>query len=189
MILLLIIHLWCLYMYETWSWHTYSYAFDFLLKIGCDRSGIRAVSTVGRSLDSNGRFLRSILSQKKFLLYPWPLWWIISLFDHFLSSVSLDNSPFSPDYISFALHYFANVRSSTCLFIYFRGSLPEFDHTSPLMYDFLISSSSPPFDMLVKLLLKILLTHFFYLSFLCFIHNVLSASPFFPNKYRSRFIP
>jgi len=30
-----------------------------------------------------------------------------------------------------------------------------------LMYDFPISSSSPPFDMLVKLLLKILLTHFF----------------------------
>ena len=47
-ILLLIIHLWCLYMYETWSWHTYSYAFGFLLKTGCDRSGIRAVSTVGR---------------------------------------------------------------------------------------------------------------------------------------------
>ena len=35
-ILLLIIHLWCLYMYETWSWHTYSYAFGFVLKTGCD---------------------------------------------------------------------------------------------------------------------------------------------------------
>jgi len=48
-----------------------------------------------------------------------------------------------------------------CLFIYFSGSLLDFDRTSPLMYDFPISSSSPPFDMLVKLLLKILLTHFF----------------------------
>ena len=35
-ILLLIIHLWCLYMYETLSWHTYSYAFGFVLKTGCD---------------------------------------------------------------------------------------------------------------------------------------------------------
>ena len=153
-------------MYETWSWHIYSYAFGFPLKTGCDRSGIRAVSTVGRSLDSNGHFLRSILSQKQFLLYPWPLWWIISLFDHFLSSVSLDNSPFSPDYISFALHYFANVRSSTCLFIYFRGSLPEFDHTSPLMYDF------PNFIQLTsfKLLLEILfnLPFWTYLPFALF---------------------
>ena len=33
---LLIIHLWCLYMYETWSCHTYSYAFGFILKTGCD---------------------------------------------------------------------------------------------------------------------------------------------------------
>jgi len=49
-----------------------------------------------------------------------------------------------------------------CLFIYFSGSLLDFDHTSPLMYDFPISSSSPPFDMLVKLLLKNLLTHFLF---------------------------
>ena len=35
-ILLLIIHF---YMYETRSWHTYSYAFGFVLKIGCDTSG------------------------------------------------------------------------------------------------------------------------------------------------------
>ena len=34
--LLLIIPLWRHYMYGTWSWHTYSYAFGFLLKIGCD---------------------------------------------------------------------------------------------------------------------------------------------------------
>ena len=71
---------------------------------------------------------------------------------------------------SFALHYFANVRSSTCLFIYFRGSLPEFDHTSPLMYDFPISSSSPIFDMLVKWLLEIHfnLPFWIYLSFTLF---------------------
>ena len=35
-ILLLIIPLWRRYMYETWSWHTYSYTFGFLLKTGCD---------------------------------------------------------------------------------------------------------------------------------------------------------
>jgi len=35
-ILLLINLLWRYYMYETWSWHTYSYAFGFLLKTGYD---------------------------------------------------------------------------------------------------------------------------------------------------------
>ena len=35
--LLLILPLWRHYMYETWSWHTYSYAFGFLLKTGCDK--------------------------------------------------------------------------------------------------------------------------------------------------------
>ena len=28
------IHLWCLYMYKTWSWHTYSYVFVFKKKSG-----------------------------------------------------------------------------------------------------------------------------------------------------------
>ena len=27
-------------MYETWSWHTYSYAFGFVLKTGCDRKWV-----------------------------------------------------------------------------------------------------------------------------------------------------
>ena len=35
LILLFIIPLWHRYMYGTWSWHTYSYAFGFVLKIGC----------------------------------------------------------------------------------------------------------------------------------------------------------
>jgi hypothetical protein len=34
-------------MYGTRSWHTYRYTW-FVLETGCDRSGIRAVSTVGR---------------------------------------------------------------------------------------------------------------------------------------------
>jgi len=33
-------------MYGTWSWHTYSYAFSFLLKTGCDRRA--SIIQVGR---------------------------------------------------------------------------------------------------------------------------------------------
>jgi len=36
------------------------------------------------------------------------------------------------------------------LSIYFPVSILDFDHTSILMYDFPISSSSPIFDVLVK---------------------------------------
>ena len=39
-ILLLIIPLWRHYMYGTWSWHAYSYAFGFVLKTGCDSYAI-----------------------------------------------------------------------------------------------------------------------------------------------------
>jgi hypothetical protein len=74
------------------------------------------------------------------------------------------------------------------LSIYFPVSILDFDHTSILMYDFPISSSSP-FAMLVKLLLEFLLTYLLDLFPLCFIHHVLSASPFFLNKSRFGFIP
>jgi len=123
------------------------------------------------------------MSPKQFLPYPWPLWWIFSLLNYF--------SFLSQPWLSLHLHFIVlqMLDPQHCLFIYFSGSLLDFDHTSPLMYDFPISSSSPPFDMLVKLLLKILLTHFLDLSFLCFIHNLLSASPFFLNKCRFGFIP
>ena len=29
-------------MYETWSWHTYSYAFGFILETGCDSLALRS---------------------------------------------------------------------------------------------------------------------------------------------------
>jgi len=31
-------------MYETWSWHSYSYAFGFLLRTGCDKIQVQPIS-------------------------------------------------------------------------------------------------------------------------------------------------
>ena len=104
------------------------------------------------------------MSPKQFLPYPWPLWWIFSLLNYF--------SFLSQPWLSLHLHFIVlqMLDPQHCLFIYFPGSLLDFDHTSPLMYDFAISSSSPIFDMLVKWLLEILfnLPFWIYLSFTLF---------------------
>jgi hypothetical protein len=60
-ILLLIIHLWCPYMYETWSWHTYRYAFGFVLKTGCDT---RLIGLISGSINESNK-----MSMSKFYKY------------------------------------------------------------------------------------------------------------------------
>ena len=62
-ILLLIIQLWCLYTYGTWSWHTYSYAFGFILKTGCDINTAFANAFLHALLqDTSGVFLLGLWS-------------------------------------------------------------------------------------------------------------------------------
>ena len=49
-----------LYIYETWSWHTYSYAFGFLLKTECDSSLFgfitQAINSSGDSINKASNF-------------------------------------------------------------------------------------------------------------------------------------